>query len=277
METICFRSHWVTWHGRYRKKLQLFCINIFMPSNLMTVPKSVSSDSVQGSGRWANHPPAANTGWTSVKSRLDPSEYLPNIQPETNFTLVVMSRLLQPSNGMTTMSVTQLKWWLVEALLWMKFRHDKWTDLRSNMKTWSEVQKTLTAVASHYVYQYPTHALHTHIQVIFTVFFCFFLQTWQYASRLSPTTGLIQPLNLESSNQRSEKLHFPMNSSISANLWQQASRVLSSWSIHWGANSFTVSHTVWHHVIDTSQVLLAHIMYINKFTRFLGDSPALTT
>ena len=33
----------MTW--KILKKLQLFCINIFMPSNLMTVPKSVSSDS----------------------------------------------------------------------------------------------------------------------------------------------------------------------------------------------------------------------------------------
>ena len=32
------------------KKLELFCINIFMISNLVTVPKSVSSDSARGSG-----------------------------------------------------------------------------------------------------------------------------------------------------------------------------------------------------------------------------------
>ena len=56
-----------------------------MLSNLMTVPKSVSSDSPRGS---VNRPPAANSGRTSVKSWLDPSEYPPNIQPETNFTSV---------------------------------------------------------------------------------------------------------------------------------------------------------------------------------------------
>ena len=41
-----------------------------MLSNLMTVPKSVSSDSPRGS---VNRPPAANSGRTSVKSWLDPS------------------------------------------------------------------------------------------------------------------------------------------------------------------------------------------------------------
>ena len=69
-------------------KKHLLCINLFMQSNLMTVPKSASSDPAQGSGRWVNRPPAANTRQTSVKSRLDPSEYPPIIQPETNFTLV---------------------------------------------------------------------------------------------------------------------------------------------------------------------------------------------
>ena len=41
-------SHWVTWESlgyMTWKILQLFYINIFMQSNLMTVPKSVSSDS----------------------------------------------------------------------------------------------------------------------------------------------------------------------------------------------------------------------------------------
>ena len=33
------------------EKLQYICIDIFMLSNLMTVPKSVSSDSARGSGR----------------------------------------------------------------------------------------------------------------------------------------------------------------------------------------------------------------------------------
>ena len=68
------------------KNTAIICINVFLLNNLMTVSKSVFSDSTRGSGRWANRPPAANTGWTSVKSRLDPSEYPPNIQPETNFT-----------------------------------------------------------------------------------------------------------------------------------------------------------------------------------------------
>ena len=71
------------------KKMQLFCINIFRLSNLMTVPKSVSSESARGAGRWAKCPPAANSGRTSVKLQLDPSEYLSNIQPETNYTPVV--------------------------------------------------------------------------------------------------------------------------------------------------------------------------------------------
>ena len=34
------------------------------------VPKPVTSDSSWGSERWANRPPAANTGRTSVKSYL---------------------------------------------------------------------------------------------------------------------------------------------------------------------------------------------------------------
>ena len=54
----------------------------------MMVPKSVSRDSARGAVKWANRPPAANFGRTSVKSWLDPSEYPPNIQPETNFTPV---------------------------------------------------------------------------------------------------------------------------------------------------------------------------------------------
>ena len=54
----------------------------------MTVPKSVSSDSARGSGRWANRPAAAHIGRASVKLWLDPSEYQPNIQPDTNFTPV---------------------------------------------------------------------------------------------------------------------------------------------------------------------------------------------
>ena len=154
----------MTW--KISKKLQLFCINIFMPSNLMTVPKSVSTDSVQGSGRWANRTPTANTGWTSVKSRLDPGECPPNIGS--------MSRLLQALNRMTRISVTQLKLWLLEALLWTTFRRDKrMGDLWSDMKT--EAQKTVTVVAGHHVYQYLTCALRTPIQVIFIVF----LQTWQ--------------------------------------------------------------------------------------------------
>ena len=33
------------------KTLQLFCINIFMRSNSMTVPKAISSSSARGSGR----------------------------------------------------------------------------------------------------------------------------------------------------------------------------------------------------------------------------------
>ena len=56
-------------------------MNIFMLSNLMMVPKWVSSDSARGSGSWANRPPAADAGQTSVKSRLDPNEYPPNSQP----------------------------------------------------------------------------------------------------------------------------------------------------------------------------------------------------
>lgn len=46
----------------------------------------------------------------------------------------------------------------------------------------------------------------TATQVILIVF----LQTWQKASLLLPTTGPSQSLNLESSSQRSENLHFPM-------------------------------------------------------------------
>ena len=59
-----------------------------LASNLMTDPKSVSSDSARSSGRWANRPPAAKTGQTSVNSWLDPREYPPNIQPKINFTPV---------------------------------------------------------------------------------------------------------------------------------------------------------------------------------------------
>ena len=82
------------------KILKYICINVFMLTNSMKVPKSVSSDSAWGSERWADRPPAANTGRTSPKSRLDPSEYPPNIQPETNFTLV---------------------WWVAFCSLWIEW------------------------------------------------------------------------------------------------------------------------------------------------------------
>ena len=54
-------------------KQQLFCINIFMQKNVMMVPKSVSSDSAWGSGRWASvlllltlGEPQRSRGWTRV-------------------------------------------------------------------------------------------------------------------------------------------------------------------------------------------------------------------
>ena len=46
--------------------LSPLCLPLIM-CNLPTVPKSVSSNSAPGSRRWANRPPAANTGRTSVK------------------------------------------------------------------------------------------------------------------------------------------------------------------------------------------------------------------
>ena len=86
-----------------------------MLSNLMMVPHSVSSDSARVSGRWANRPPAAHTGWTSVKSQLDPSECPPNIQPETNFTWFNESPAAAFEKDDEDF-ITQLKRWLVEMI-----------------------------------------------------------------------------------------------------------------------------------------------------------------
>ena len=66
----------------------------------MTFPNSVSSGSAR-LWRWADRPPAAHTGWTSVKSRLDPSEYPPNSPPETNLT-----------PGMLAVDIQRLHLWL---------------------------------------------------------------------------------------------------------------------------------------------------------------------
>ena len=48
-DTICC---WFGVTGSHdMEDIEILYINIFMPSNLMTVPKSVSSDSVRDSGR----------------------------------------------------------------------------------------------------------------------------------------------------------------------------------------------------------------------------------